>query len=62
MKSEGDGISPVKPACMVFSDDERFLQISVENLAAMQPDVLSTVYTKDSAFTAGRIIYTQYVS
>ena len=48
-KSEGDGICPVKPAHMVFSDDEGFLG-SVENLAAMPLDVLFMFHAKLISF------------
>ena len=43
MKSEGGGIGPVNPACMVL--------VKTRVLAMAKPNVLFIVHTKNSAFT-----------
>ena len=53
-KSEGGSIGVVKPACMVFSDNQSILISLCWNIT--WPDVLSTVHTQDSAFTTSRIL------
>jgi len=54
MKYEVGEIGPVKPSHMVFSGEERvFSQGSIENLAAMQSDVLFTVHAKRFCFHNG---------